>query len=173
VHELAHAFEEQDAVAFPTHWLREIFANMALHAFVVRTRPSELPSLTTFPEAQTSIAPFNLMMRITGYTSLDDFDRHYIAGNTKEPMSEPNYGWYQVRFHVLAREVFDEGGEQALKRLWAFGKSEAAHRQRASDYFREHGTLTGWSEQVRAADLARRLGSEASPRLSQAVEAWR
>jgi len=172
VHELAHAFEEQGGAAFPTHWTREIYANLALHAFIAKTRPSELASLTTFPEAQTHIAAFNMMMRLSGYTSLDDFDRHYPAGNPREPMSEPNYGWYQVRFHVLAREAFDESGEEALKRLWAFGKSEATHQQRASEFFREHGTLSGWSEQTRAKDLAARLASDVSPRLGQAVASW-
>jgi hypothetical protein len=165
-------FEEEAGAAFPTHWLREIYANLALHAFVAKTRAADLPSLTTFPEAETHIAVFNLMMRVRGCTSLDDFDRHYPAGNPATPMSGPNYGWYQLRFHVLAREIFDEGGEAALKRLWVFGQAEAAHRQRASDYFREHGTLSGWSEQTHAKDLAARLGAEVSPRLGHAIAAW-
>jgi hypothetical protein len=172
VHELAHAFEEQGRVAFPTHWMRETYANLALHAFIAKTRPNELPSLTALPEAQTRITAFNLMMRLNGYTSLDDFDRHYPAGNPKAPMTEPNYGWYQVRFHVMAREMFDAEGEGALKRLWRFGKAEATHRQRASDYFREHGTLSGWSDQVSAADLVPRLTSDVSSRLAQGVRAW-
>jgi hypothetical protein len=172
VHELAHAFEEQGGVAFPTHWMREIYANLALHAFIAKTRPKELSNLTTLPEAQTRIAAFNLMMRLNGYTRLDDFDRHYPAGNPKAPMSDPNYGWYQVRFHVIAREMFDAEGEEALRRLWKFGQVEAAHRQRASDYFREHGTLSGWSDEVSATDLVPRLASEVSPRLAQAVSRW-
>jgi hypothetical protein len=64
------------------------------------------------------ITVFNMMMRLRGYTSLGDFDRQYPARNPKRPMSGPNYGWYQVRFHVLACEIFDEeGGEAALRRL--------------------------------------------------------
>ena len=87
-------------------------------------------------------------------------------------MSGPNYGWYQVRFHVLARRMYEEGGEAALRRLWAFGRSEAARRQQASDYFREHGTLDGWSSDIKAADLAGRLSAEVSPVLGQAVADW-
>jgi len=44
-------------------------------------------------------------------------------------MSDANYGWYQARLCVLAREILDEGGEDALKQLWAFGQSEAGQRQ--------------------------------------------
>ncbi len=172
VHELAHAFEEQGGVAFPTHWMREIYANLALHAFIAKTRPNDLPSLTALPEAQMRITAFNLMMRLNGYTNLDDFDRHYPAGNPKAPMSEPNYGWYQVRFHAMAREMFDAEGEGVLKRLWTFGKAEATHRQRASDYFREHGTLSGWSDEVSAKDLVPKLASDVSPRLAQTVRMW-
>jgi hypothetical protein len=61
--------------------MREIYANLALHAFIAKTRPKELSNLTTLPAAQRRIAAFNLMMRLNGYTSLDDFDRHYPAGN--------------------------------------------------------------------------------------------
>jgi hypothetical protein len=73
---------------------------------------------------------------------------------------------------VLAREIYDEGGEAALQRLWAFGQAEAAHRESASDYFNEHGTLSGWSDDMHAKDLAARLGAEVSPRLGRAVPAW-
>jgi hypothetical protein len=146
---------------------------LALHAFIARTRPAELANLTTLPAAQERIGVFNMMMRWRGYTSLDDFDRHYPAGNPASPMSGPNYGWYQIRFHVLAREIYDQdGGEAALRRLWEFGRAEAQHRQRASDYFRQHGTLTGWSEQTRAEDLVERLTKEVSPHLGQAVAGW-
>lgn len=172
VHELAHAFEDHGGTAFPTLWLSEIYANLALHAFIAKTRPSELPYLTALPEAQTRIAVFNMMMRVRGYTSLDDFERHFPVGNAEEGMSAVNYGWYQIRFHVLAREVFDEGGEEALARLWAFGKREAARRGSSPyDYFREHGTI-GWFERVPATDLVSRLASEVSPRLAQQVAAW-
>jgi hypothetical protein len=72
------------------------------------------------------------MMRATGYTSLHDFRQHYPM-ETEKPMSGPNYGWYQVRFHVLAREIFDEGGEAALSRLWAFGPTRSRSSRFVAD----------------------------------------
>jgi hypothetical protein len=88
---------------FPALWLSEIHANLALHTFIATVRPSELASLTTFPEAQRRIAVFNTMMRLRGYRSLEQFELHYPVG-TEQPMSGANYGWYQIRFHVLAQE---------------------------------------------------------------------
>lgn len=172
VHELAHAFAVQGGAEFPTLWLQEIFANLALYAFVARTRPAELPYLTTLPEAETHIALFNIVTRVSGYTSLDDFDRHFPMGKIDRPLGEANYGWYQVRFVTLARDVFEEGGEAALSRLWAFGQAEKGRRQSPSEYFAAHGTIAGWSEGIHSKDVATRLANEVSPRLGQAVEAW-
>jgi hypothetical protein len=171
VHELAHSFEHQGGAAFPALWLSEIFANLSLHAFIANVRPSELANLTTFPEAQRRIAAFNLMMRLRGYRSLEDFERHYPVGS-EEPMNGPNYGWYQVRFHVLAREVFDEDGGAALTRLWTLGQSEADRRTSAWDHYLEHRTLTGWTGRMRRRELAALLESKVSPCLGQAIAGW-
>src|SRR6266542_5107175 len=73
VHELEHAFEHQALATFPALWLSEVSANLALHAFVATLRPAELANLTTFPEAQRRIKPFNLIVRLRGYRSLEDF----------------------------------------------------------------------------------------------------
>jgi hypothetical protein len=171
IHELEHAFEHEALATFPALWLSEVSANLALHAFVATVRPSELENLTTFPEALRRIKPFNLRIRLRGYPSLEDFERHYPIG-TEEPMSQPNYGWYQVRFHTLAREVYEDGGEEALKRLWAFGRSDDPRRTSPWTYFLEHRTLTGWTERIPRQELAALLGSEVSPRLGQAIAAW-
>ncbi len=170
-HELEHAFEHEALATFPALWLSEVSANLALHAFVATVRPSELENLTTFPEALEQIKPFNLRIRLRGYRSLEDFERHYPIG-TAEPMSQPNYGWYQVRFLTLAREVFEEDGEEALKRLWAFGRSDDPRRTSPWNHFLEHRTLTGWTERIPRRELAALLGSEVSPRLGQAIAAW-
>jgi hypothetical protein len=171
VHELEHAFEHEALATFPALWLSEVSANLAVHAFVATVRPEELANLTTFPEALRRIKPFNLRIRLRGYRSLEDFERHYPIG-TKEPMSQPNYGWYQVRFHTLAREVFEGGGEDALKRLWRFGRSDDPRRTSPWTYFLEHNTLTGWMERIPRQELAALLGSEVSPRLGQAISDW-
>jgi hypothetical protein len=171
VHELEHAFEHQALATFPALWLSEVSANLALHAFVATVRPSELANLTTFPEALQRIKPFNLRVRLRGYLSLEDFERHYPIG-TEAPMSQPNYGWYQVRFLTLAREVFEEGGEDALTRLWTFGRSDDPRRASPWTYFLEHSTLTGWMERIPRHELAALLESEVSPRLGQAIASW-
>jgi hypothetical protein len=172
VHELEHAFEHEAVATFPALWLSEVAANLALHAFIATECPSELANLTTFPEAQMRVRPFNLVIRLRGYRSLDDFERHYPIG-TEEPMSGANYGWYQVRFLVLAREVFDESGEDALTRLWRFGQSSDPRRVSPWTHYLEHRTLTGWTLRMPTRELAALLGSEVSPRLGQAVADWR
>jgi hypothetical protein len=171
VHELEHSFEHQALATFPALWLSEVSANLALHSFIATVRPSELANLTTFPAALERIKPFNLMVRLRGYRSLDDFERHYPIG-TAEPMSPPNYGWYQVRFLTLAREIFDESGEKALRRLWAFGRSDDPRRISPWTYFLEHRTLTGWTPRMDRPELASLLESEVSPRLGRAVAEW-
>jgi hypothetical protein len=171
VHELEHAFEHQALATFPALWLSEVAANLALHAFVATVRPSELENLTTFPEALGRIKPFNLRIRLRGYRSLEDFERHYPIG-TEEPMSQPNYGWYQIRFLMLAREVFEEGGEDALKRLWTFGRSDDPRRTSPWTHFLEHRTFADWTERMPRLELAALLGSEVSPRLGEAIAGW-
>lgn len=171
VHELEHAFEHQALATFPALWLSEVAANLALHAFVATVRPSELANLTTFPEAQRRVKPFNLMIRLRGYRSLEDFERHYPIG-TQEPMTTPNYGWYQIRFLILAREVFEEDGEYALRRLWTFGQSDDSRRASPWIHFLEHRTFAGWTGRIPRHELAALLASEVSPRLGQAVADW-
>ena len=172
VHELAHAFELQGGAVLPTLWLKEVFANLATYTFIATKRPSELPNLTTFPDALTRIGAFNIMIRLRGYTSLDDFDAHSPAGNMTAPMSNENAVWYQVRLVLLARDLFDQDGARALERLWAYGLKQAAHVQRPEDYYREHGTLDGWSSALHAKDLEADLGSEVSSGLARALAAW-
>src|SRR6266545_593999 len=171
VHELEHAFEHQALATFPALWLSEVSANLALHAFVATVRPAELANLTTFPEAQRRIKPFNLIVRLRGSRSLEDFERHYPIG-TEEPMNSANYGWYQIRFLTLAGEVFEEGGEDALKRLWIFGQSDDSRRTSPWTHYLEHRTLTGWTERIPRQELAALLESEVSPRLGQAIAGW-
>jgi hypothetical protein len=172
VHELAHAFELQSAAVLPTLWLKELFANLALCTFVATQRPSELANLTTFPGALTKVGALNLLIRMRGYTSLDDFDRHSPAGNARAPMSNENAVWYQMRLLLLARDLFERDGPRALERLWAYGLEQAPHVQRAEDYYRAHGTLDGWSSARHAHDLAAELGVKVSDRLARAVTHW-
>jgi hypothetical protein len=172
VHELAHAFELQSQAVLPTLWLKELFANLAVYTFVATKRPSDLANLTTFPDALMRVGAFNVMIRLRGYTSLDDFDLHSPAGNANAPMSNENAVWYQVRLVLLARNLFDHDGEGALARLWTFGLKQAAHVQRPEDYYNRYGTLDGWSAAVHAKDLESELRAEVSPALARAVADW-
>jgi hypothetical protein len=172
VHELAHAFELQSAAVLPTLWLKELFANLALYTFVATQRPSELSNLTTFPRALTKVGAFNVLIRMRGYTSLDDFDRHSPAGNARAPMSNENAVWYQMRLLLLARDLFAHDGARALERLWAYGLHQAQHVQPAEDYYRRHGTLDGWSSARQARDLESELRVTVSDRLARAVAEW-
>jgi hypothetical protein len=172
VHELAHAFELQSAAVLPTLWLKELFANLALYMFVATQRPSELSNLTTFPRALTKVGAFNVLIRMRGYTSLDDFDRHSPAGNARAPMSNENAVWYQMRLLLLARDLFEHDGARALEHLWAYGLHQARHVQPAEDYYRAHGTLDGWSSARQARDLESELRVTVSDRLARAVAEW-
>jgi hypothetical protein len=172
VHELAHAFELQGGAVLPTLWLKELFANLSLYTFIATKRPSELPNLTTFPDALTQVGAFNIMIRLRGYTGLDDFDLHSPAGNSRAPMSNENAVWYQMRLLLLARDLFDQDGARSLERLWAFGLKQAARVQRPEDYYREHGTLDGWSATMHARDLETELSAEVSSTLARAVAEW-
>jgi hypothetical protein len=172
VHELAHAFELQSRAVLPTLWVKELFANLALYTFVATKRPSELANLTTFPDALTRVGAFNVIIRLRGYTSLDDFDLHSPAGNAKAPMSNENAVWYQMRLVLLARDLFDREGERALERLWTFGLKQADRVRRPEDYYKAHGTLDGWSAPMHAKDLETDLGAEVSPNLARAIADW-
>jgi hypothetical protein len=174
VRDVAYAIDEQSGGALPALWLNNFFPSLALRAFVATVRPAELERLTTLPEVLTRMVALNGMLRLTGYRSLDDFQRHYPIG-TEKPMKIPNYAWYHCRFMRLARDVFEESGEDALRRLWAFGLSHAGHRQSGWAYFREHGAMppTDWGGFISAAELAPILASEVSPRLGKAIATWR
>ncbi len=58
IHELGHAFEVLGDLRLPTFWLGEIFANLALHAFVATQRPESLKTLETLStRGRTESAP--------------------------------------------------------------------------------------------------------------------
>ena len=115
VHELAHEFHAQGGVRFPRLWLREFFCNLALHAFVASEEPSALPVLETFPRLVARIPATAFPCR-----TLDAFEAVY------DGMPGPNYGWYQCRMHVAAKELYDAGGVEPIRRLWRAFRAEEA-----------------------------------------------
>ena len=68
VHELAHAFHDGVPFVFPRSWLMELFANMALYAFVVAEEPDRSLHLETLPRVAWSTA-CSSQSRVTSATS--------------------------------------------------------------------------------------------------------
>jgi hypothetical protein len=143
VHEVAHLFCE-GMLVFPRMWLGELFANLALHAWVAQRAPDSLDTLTTLPRlaALGSGEEFE-------HRSRDEFERLYSS------VGGPNYVWYQFRLQVAAAELFDSVGEVAVQRLF--------------DAFRVDGGTDrdsqAFDESIDDATLAARLSAAVDPNL--------
>jgi hypothetical protein len=155
IHELGHAFETLGDLRLPTFWLGEIFANLALHAFVATRQPESLNTLEVLSTVGAQSSRLDARMRAEGYSTLEDLEAHYTGGD--DPMSPLNYVWYQYRWQRLAAQMFDSDGENGLIRLW--------------DCF--HATDLLNSREVTTASLAALLRTEVSETLGRAVQDWR
>jgi hypothetical protein len=155
IHELAHAFEELEDLRLPTLWLSEIFVNLALYAFVATRLPESLKTLDVLPTVGAGSRRLAARMRAQGHSTLDQLEAHYPGGD--EPMSPPNYVWFQYRWLRLAARIFDADGEGGLVRFW--------------DCF--HATDRLGRSSPTAASLAPLLRTEVSETLGRAVQRWR
>jgi hypothetical protein len=155
IHELGHAFEVLGDLRLPTFWLGEIFANLALHAFVATERPERLDTLEVLPAVGAGSRRLAARMRSDGYSTLEELETHYTGG--RDPMSPLNYVWYQYRWQRLAARMFDTDGEDGLIRFWRC--FHAADRSNC-------GGLS-------AASLAPLLTAEVSQTLGRAIRTWR
>ena len=155
IHELGHAFETLGDLRLPTFWLGEIFANLALHAFVATRRPESLNTLEVLSIVGAQSPRLGARMRAEGYSTLEDLEAHYTGGG--DPMSPLNYVWYQYRWQRLAAQMFDSNDENGLIRFW--------------DCF--HATDLLNSGEVTAASLVALLRTEVSETLGRAVQDWR
>jgi hypothetical protein len=155
VHELGHAFEVLGDLRLPTHWLSEIFVNLALHTFVATKVPQSLKTLEVLSTVGAASERLATQMRVNGYTTLDQAQARY-PGWTDEPMTTSNYIWFQYRWQRLAAEIFNADGETALTRFW--------------DCFQGRGA-PGPSD-IRAAAIAPLLGDQVSATLGLAVSDW-
>lgn len=154
IHELGHAYEVLGDLRLPTFWLGEIFANLALHAYIAVKRPQDLDTLETLSSVGARSARLDARMRDEGYTTLDELEDHYTGGDN--PMGPLNYVWYQYRWQRLAATMFDADGEEGLVRLW-----NCFHE---IDHFSSGG--------VTASLLVPLLSTEVSEILAQAVQNW-
>jgi hypothetical protein len=114
VHELAHAFHDGVPFVFPRSWLMELFADMALYAFVAAEEPDRRLYLETLPR----VALENCLLKPVA-RDLRYFEAFY-------PYIEPlTYVWYQFRFTMMAKSLIDAAGPNVLRRLWdAFALSD-------------------------------------------------
>jgi hypothetical protein len=155
IHELGHAFEVLADLRLPTLWLGEIFANLALHAFVATRQPENLNTLEVLPTVGAQSRRLGARMRAEGYSTLEELEAHYTGGD--QPMSPLNYVWYQHRWLRLAARMFDADGEDGLVRFW--------------NCF--HATDRLSSGKITAASLAPVLRTEVSETLGRAIQNWR
>jgi hypothetical protein len=114
VHELAHAFHDGVPFVFPRSWLMELFADMALYAFVVAEEPDRRLQLETLVRVALEHRLLKPVARDLRY-----FEAFY-------PGIEPlTYVWYQFRFTMMAKGLVDAAGPDVLRRLWdAFALSD-------------------------------------------------
>ena len=114
VHELAHAFHDGVPFVFPRSWLMELFADMALYAFVAAEEPDRRLHLETLPR----VALEHRLLKPVAH-DLRYFEAFY-------PSIEPlTYVWYQFRFTMMAKGLVDTAGPNVLRRLWdAFALSD-------------------------------------------------
>jgi len=108
VHELAHIFIEAGGRVPAQLWVLELACNVFLHTYVATEEPKELAALETFPAVFARIASD----RFTHQT-LADFEASYAQG-----MDGANYAWFQSRFHVAAKRIYDAGGASVPSDLW-------------------------------------------------------
>ncbi len=108
IHEVGHLFHEQANVQFPRKWLMELFGNILLHTYIAEKRLNLLPALEIFPAMVVAAGTSQYK-----YTSLHDFEEYYYP-----VMDGRNYGWYQSRLHVAAKNIYNAGGKEVLVNLW-------------------------------------------------------
>ncbi len=110
LHELGHAFHIQGGLTMQRKWMGELFCNILLHTYIAENNPGLFDALTVFPEMVVAAGT-------TGYkfTSLNEFENNYTELGQKHPK---NYGWYQSRLHVAAKNIYDSGGKKAFVKLW-------------------------------------------------------
>jgi hypothetical protein len=86
----------------------ELFGNILLHTYIAEKRLNLLPALEIFPAMVVAAGTSQYK-----YTSLHDFEEYYYP-----VMDGRNYGWYQSRLHVAAKNIYNAGGKEVLVNLW-------------------------------------------------------
>lgn len=121
LHELGHSYTAQAGLKMQRNWMGELFVNIMLHTYVAEKQPELLPALEVFPNMVVTAGTSEYK-----FTSLEDFERLYPTLG----MGPKNYGWYQSKLHVAAREIYNSGGKKVLKQLW---KALKKHQKKMTD----------------------------------------
>ena len=115
LHELGHAFHIQGGLTVQRKWMGELFCNILLHTYVSENEPAMLPALEICPEMVVSTGSAEYK-----HTSLEMFEKLYSNMHPK------NYGWYQFRLHVAAKNIYNAGGKKVFVKLWKALRSTSA-----------------------------------------------
>lgn len=132
LHELGHAFHLQGGLNVQRKWMGELFCNILLQTYIAENEPEQLAALTVFPNMVVAAGTEGYQ-----FTSLQQLEKHYTQIAKEHPK---NYGWYQSRWHVAARQIYDERGKEALPVLWnALKNQEPMTDEELISYFRANG----------------------------------
>ncbi|WP_157809518.1 hypothetical protein [Ulvibacter sp. MAR_2010_11] len=121
LHEMGHSYHGQAGLKMHRNWMGELFVNIMLHTYIAENRPDLLPALETFPNMVVGAGAAEYQ-----YTSLEDFERLYASLG----MGPKNYGWYQSKLHSAAKDIYNAGGKEVLKKLW---KALEKHQEEMTD----------------------------------------
>ena len=143
LHEMGHSYTSQAGLKMHRHWMSELFVNIMLHTYVAEKQPHLLPALETFPNMVVGAGTAEY-----GFTSLEDFERLYSTLG----MGPKNYGWYQCKFHSSAKEIYNAGGKEIMKKLW--------------------NALKNYQEQMTDKEFADMLNKEVHPLVGAVYSKW-
>jgi len=107
LHELGHGFHLQAGLKMQRLWMQEFFSNLLLHTYMAENEPENLPAVEVFTEMVVAAGS-----REYQFTSLTDFEKMY------DSMDPKNYGWYQSKLTLAAKNVYNSGGKDILVKLW-------------------------------------------------------
>ena len=109
LHEMGHSYHTQAGLKIHRHWMGELFVNIMLHTYIAENQPELLTALETFPNMVVGAGSAEYQ-----FTSLEDFEKLYSTLG----MGPKNYGWYQSKLHSAAKDIYNAGGKEVLKKLW-------------------------------------------------------
>jgi hypothetical protein len=107
LHELGHGFHEQAGLTMHRLWMQELFSNLMLHTYIAENEPELLPVLEVLPESFVSCGTIGYK-----FTTLADFEKMYSNMDLK------NFGWYQCKLHIAAKNIYNSGGKKVFIKLW-------------------------------------------------------